>query len=371
MPSVPTFIARRIAPRAEVAAPGGRARRRRGALAALAVALLLAAIACAAVGGVSIRAASVVAMLAHALGLGVDAAPWTPQQAAVLFAIRLPRVALAALVGAGLGVSGAAMQGVFRNPLVDPGLLGVSSGAALGAVASIVVGARFAHGLPAWMAPYALSLAAFGGGLVAMVAVERVATVGGRTAVATLLLAGIAVNALAGALTGLCTYLADDAQLRTLTFWSLGSLGGATWRVVLGAAPFIVLPTLALPRLSRPLNAMLLGDAQAKHLGFDAERVKRGVMVAVALIVGASVAVSGVLGFVGLVVPHVVRLATGPDHRLVLPGSALLGAILLLLADAVSRTAVLPAELPLGVVTACLGTPFFLALLLKERRRLA
>lgn len=351
-------------------ARAGRARRRFALLVSLSVALVATALGCVVIGGVPISVAQLFSMLAHAVGLGADAPSWTAQQASVLFAIRLPRVLLAALVGSGLGVSGAAMQGVFRNPLVDPGLLGISSGAALGAVLAIVIGDAFTRGLPPWLAPYALSLAAFGGGLLAVLAVERVARTDGRTVGTTLLLAGIAVNALAGALTGLCTYVANDAQLRTLTFWSLGSVGAATWRTVLTAAPIIVLPTLLLLRWSRPLNAMALGDAEANHLGFDAQRARRAVIGLVALIVGACVAVSGVLGFVGLVVPHIVRLGAGPDHRHVIPGSALLGATLLLLADAVARTVVVPSELPLGVVTACLGTPFFLALLLKERRRL-
>ncbi len=189
--------------------------------------------------------------------------------------------------------------------------------------------------------------------------------------VATLLLAGIAVNALAGSLTGLLIYAANDAQLRTITFWSLGSLGGATWRAVGATGAFVGLPLLVLLGYGRSLNALLLGEAEALHLGIDVERAKRTVVVLVALIVGSSVAVAGVLGFVGLVVPHLLRLALGPDHRQLLPGSALLGASLLLGADAAARTLVSPAELPLGIVTASLGTPFFLALLLRERRRLA
>jgi len=291
--------------------------------------------------------------------------------ASVLFAIRLPRLALGVLVGAGLGVSGAAMQGVFRNPLVDPGLLGISSGAALGAAATIVLGAKVAHGLPLTAAPYILPAASFVAALGAVLVVERIARVGDRTAVGALLLAGIAVNALAFAQTGLLTYLANDAQLRTLTFWSLGSLGGATWATLRAVAIFCFVPLAILVRYARPLNALLLGEAEAKHLGFDVERTKRVVVVCTAILVGACVASSGIVGFVGLVVPHLVRLIVGPDHRAVLPSSALLGATLLTAADAIARTVVSPGELPLGIVTATVGAPFFVALLLRERRRLA
>jgi iron complex transport system permease protein len=317
---------------------------------------------CLTVGGVSIPVASILSL------------PWRAlpeREESVLLAIRLPRVLLAVLVGSGLGISGAAMQGLFRNPLVEPGLLGVSNGAALGAVLAIVLGDRIAHGLPPLISPYFTALAAFGGGFVAMLLVQRIARGAGYTSPGRLLVAGIAVNALAGAFTGLCTYVANDSQLRSLTFWSLGSLGGATWYVVLTVAPLIAVPVLLLPRFARALNALLLGDGDAHHLGFDVARTKRVVVLLVALIVGASVAVSGVLGFVGLVVPHIVRLLGGPDHRFALPASALFGASLLLLADAFARTAVVPAELPLGVVTACLGTPIFLLLLLRDGGRIA
>ena len=326
----------------------------------LALLALVCALVCLTVGGVTMPVSGI---------LGLQ--PLSPQEQAVLFVIRLPRVALALLIGSGLGISGAAMQGVFRNPLVEPGLLGVSNGAALGAVLAIVLGDRVLHGLPMAIAPYAVSVAAFGGGLLAMWLVQRVARVSGSSSPGRLLIAGIAINALCGAVIGLCTYLANDSQLRSVTFWSLGSLGGATWHVVLTTAPLIALPALFLPRMARPLNALLLGDADAHHLGFDVERTKRQVVLSVALIVGASVAVSGVLGFLGLVVPHIVRSLGGPDHRWSLPGSALFGATLLLLADAFARTVIVPAELPLGVVTACLGTPVFLVLLLRERGALA
>jgi len=338
-------------------------------VAALAVLLVVVVLASCLVGSVAISLGQVTALLLEKAGVATSVGT-SDSQAQVLFAIRLPRILLGALVGAGLGLSGASMQGIFRNPLVDPGLLGVSSGAALGAVATIVLGAKLAPATPPWIAPYALPVAAFLGALASMMAIERISSVGGRMVIGMLLLAGIAVNALAGSLTGLLIYAANDVQLRTITFWSLGSLGGATWRTALVTCAFVGVPLLVLARFGRPLNALLLGEAEAGHLGIEVERAKRSIVVLVALVVGSSVAVAGVLGFVGLVVPHLLRLAVGPDHRLLLPGSALLGASLLLGADTVARTLLSPAELPLGIVTASLGTPFFVALLVRERRRL-
>jgi iron complex transport system permease protein len=279
----------------------------------------------------------------------------------VLWSIRLPRVVLGVLVGGGLAVAGAALQGVFRNPLADPGLIGVSSGASLGAVAAIVLGIAAAGS-------YTLPVLAFLGGVVATLAVYGVARFDGRTEVVTLLLTGLAVNALCGAAVGYLLFVADDQQLRGVVFWSLGSLGGATWPLVLAALPFVALAVLVLPLLARPLNLLLLGEREARHLGVEVERVRLLVIVLAALATGAAVAVAGIVGFVGLIVPHLVRLAAGPDHRVLLPASGLLGAALLLLADLFARTVAAPAELPLGVVTSLLGAPFFLWLLRRTRR---
>jgi iron complex transport system permease protein len=290
---------------------------------------------------------------------------WTfeTRQAMVLWGIRLPRVVLGVLVGAGLSVSGAAMQGLFRNPLADPALVGISSGAALGAVVTIVLGTALPDGWAEMAGPFLLPLAAFAGGALATLLVYRLATSGGRTSVATMLLAGVAINAVAGAGTGLMTFLADDDQLRDLMFWTLGSLGGATWTRLAVVAPLILIGVAVTLPLARPLNALLLGEAEAGHLGIDTQRVKRRVITLAALVVGAATAVSGIIGFIGLVVPHLLRLALGPDHRLLLPGSALLGA------DLLARTVVAPAELPIGIVTALVGGPFFLWLLLRDRQR--
>jgi len=203
---------------------------------------------------------------------------------------------------------------------------------------------------------------------VTVVAVYRVATVDGRTSVATMLLAGVAVNAVAAAGTGAFLFVSDDQQLRDFTFWTLGSLGGATWTGIVGTVPLLLAGLLPALFLARPLNALLLGQAEARHLGVNVDRVKRMVVGSAAVTVGAAVALTGIIGFIGLVTPHLVRLAFGPDHRVVLPGSALLGATLLVLADLASRTVMAPAELPVGVVTALLGGPFFLWLILRERR---
>jgi len=314
-------------------------------------------------GAVAISPAEVTAILLERLGLSLDV-PYERQQEAVLIAIRLPRVLLGILVGASLAVSGAAMQGLFRNPLADPGLLGVSSGAALAAVAVIVLGSGLGV-TGAWLLP----TAAFLGGLLVTLLVYSLSTTGGRTAVATMLLAGVAVNALAGSGTGFLTFLADDAQLRDVTFWSLGSLGGVTWRSLATAAPFMLAAILVIPKFARPLNGFLLGEAEAGHLGVRVEVVKVVIILFTACAVGAAVSVSGIIGFVGLVVPHLLRLIAAPAHRTLLPGSVLLGASLLLLADLIARTVVAPAELPIGIVTSLVGGPFFLWLLLRFRKR--
>ncbi|WP_252910968.1 FecCD family ABC transporter permease [Aliihoeflea aestuarii] len=285
----------------------------------------------------------------------------------IIYEIRLPRIVLGILIGAALAVSGAVMQGLFRNPLADPGLVGVSAGAGLGAISIIVLGGTALGPVVALFGIYALPLAAFCGGLATTLLLYKVATRRGQTSVATMLLAGIALGALAGAFSGVLVYMANDNQLRDLTFWGLGSLAGATWAKIAAAGPIIVLALLAAPFLAKGLNALALGEAAANHLGVPVQRLKNTAIVAVAAAVGASVAVSGGIGFIGIVVPHLLRLSIGPDHRYLLPASALLGASLLLLADAVSRTIVAPAELPIGIVTAAVGAPFFLWILLRRR----
>ncbi|WP_321364522.1 iron ABC transporter permease [uncultured Celeribacter sp.] len=285
----------------------------------------------------------------------------------VVWDIRMPRVLTGALVGAALAVAGAVMQGLFRNPLADPGLVGVSAGAGFGAVAAIVLGGLLPLALQNLVGAYLVPLAAFFGGWISTLVLYKIATRGGRTSVATMLLAGIALGALTGALTGFIVYKATDDQLRDLTFWGMGSVAGATWAKLLTAGPIIALALITAPFLARALDALALGEAVASHMGIDTQRMKRIAILSVAGSVGASVAITGGIGFIGIVVPHLLRLVQGPEHRNLLPNAALLGAIMLLLADMVSRLAVAPAELPIGIVTACLGGPFFLWILLKNR----
>ena len=326
--------------------------RRRAALAALVTLLVASALWSLSCGAIDIPATEVVAAMGRWLG---GAAARGDDN--VVLMLRVPRLLLAMLVGAALASGGATMQGLFRNPLADPGLIGVSAGAALGAVAAIVLGGSSGS----WL----VAVLAFAGGLGAT---SLVYALGRRHAgVANLLLAGVAVNAIAMAGVGLLTYMASENQLRDLTFWSLGSLGGATWKSIATIAPWILLPLACLPRAAQALNALLLGEGEATLLGFRPERLQPLLVGLVALAVGASVAFSGVIGFVGLVVPHLLRMIFGPDHRFLLPGSALGGAILLVAADALARTVVAPGELPIGVLTALVGGPFFLWQLLRRR----
>ncbi|WP_394805128.1 FecCD family ABC transporter permease [Metapseudomonas otitidis] len=318
-----------------------------------------------ALGPVSLPLDATLRALLRLVGVPLDGDGLEPAEL-ILAQIRLPRTLLGLAVGAVLAVSGVAMQGLFRNPLADPGLVGVSSGAGLGAAVAIVGGAALG-GLPEALAPHLLSISAFAGGFLITALVYRLGRRDGQTSVVTMLLAGIALNALAFATIGLFTYLADDATLRTLTFWNLGSLNGASY-ARLWPLLVVVLAVIAwLPRRASALNALLLGESEARHLGFDVERLKGELVFCTALGVGAAVAASGLIGFIGLVVPHLVRLLAGPDHRVLLPASALAGASLILFSDLAARLVLSPAELPIGIVTALVGAPLFLYLLLRGR----
>jgi iron complex transport system permease protein len=333
----------------------------------LVVLLLLAVLLASGIGAVHITPLQSLAIFGQALGLPA-ASDFSQQQEAVLLHIRMPRVVLALLIGAVLAMSGAAMQGLFRNPLADPGLIGVSSGASVTAVFTIVLAASWFPNLPALGSSYVISLVTFIGAFVTTLIVYRLSQVNGKTLITTMLLAGVAINGLTGALTGLMTYATTESQLRSITFWMLGSLGGASWNNVLVAMPFMVLPLVLLPRRAHVLNILALGEANATYLGIPIERVKRGIILLVALGVGASVAIAGIIAFVGLVVPHIIRLVTGPDNRLVLINSALAGGLLLVGGDLVARTIFAPAELPIGIITSLIGSPVFLYLLLKDRK---
>lgn len=316
------------------------------------------------VGAAGLELQEVLRGFAGRLGIGVQASALTD---AVVWQIRLPRALFGALIGAALGVSGAALQGLFRNPLADPGLIGISAGAALAVVAVIVLGEPLIALLPPGLSLWLLPVAAFGGSLLATTVVYSLSRKEGRPVVATMLLAGIAINAIAGAGTGVLVFLARDDQIRDLTFWSLGSLAAASWQKAGILALPVLFLLLATPLCSRALNALLLGEAEAGHLGFEVERLEKLLVGLVTLAVGASVAFAGTIGFVGLVVPHLIRLCAGPDHRFLLPASALLGASLLVTADTIARTVAAPAEIPIGVVMSLLGGPFFLWLLMRAR----
>lgn len=335
---------------------------------ALTVLLSVSSVAAICVGAYRIAPTTLLAALWQPGALDVD--PTILDQAsAVLLSIRLPRVVLALIVGAGFGAAGSALQALLRNPLADPGLIGISSGAALGASLAIVCApwllSRFG-----FAGDSVTAFAAFAGALAVTALVYRLSARRGRLSLPVLLLSGIALNALAGATIGVMTYIASDSQLRSLTFWSLGSLAGVQWRTILILLPLVALSAALIGKCSRALNVMQLGEMEAHHLGVPVQRVKRIVLIAAALSVGAIVSCTGQIGFIGLVAPHCVRLVCGPDQRWVLPGSMLFGAALTVLSDLAARTIAAPAEVPLGILTALIGGPFFLALILRNRERL-
>ncbi|MGR7252770.1 FecCD family ABC transporter permease [Klebsiella aerogenes] len=277
--------------------------------------------------------------------------------------IRLPRVLLALLVGAALALSGCVMQGLFRNPLADPGLLGISSGAALAVACWLVLPLS----VPALLALYMPMLAAFIGSL-AVMAVIFILSRAGDGSLSRLLLVGIAINALCGALVGVLAWLSNDAQLRQLSLWGMGSLGQAEWPTLLVAASLIIPASIAVWRMATRLNLLQLGDEEAHYLGVNVRAIQRLLLLCSAVLVAAAVAISGVISFIGLVVPHLMRMWLGADHRGLIPGSLLAGAILLLIADTLARTVAAPAEMPVGLLTSLLGAPWFLWLIFRREK---
>ncbi|MEU9748947.1 FecCD family ABC transporter permease [Streptomyces niveus] len=328
--------------------------------AALLGALLLLALLSAGLGAYDIPLGDVLSSVRHRMGIGGTALERVPES--VLWNVRLPRVVLALLVGASLGCAGALMQGVFGNPLAEPGVIGISAGAAVGAVASIALGLSF-------LGNWTVTVCAFVSGLLTVLLVYAMSRSGGRTEVVTLILTGIAVNAFAGALIGLSIFFADNAQISQITFWQLGSLAQATWPKVLAVLPCALLGLAVAPFYARKLDLLALGERPARHLGVDVERLRVVLVLVVALLTAAAVAVAGIITFVGLLVPHLLRMANGPGHRFLVPGSALGGALVLVAGDLAARTVAAPAELPLGVLTALFGSPFFFWLLRRTRRR--
>ncbi|MFS7246989.1 FecCD family ABC transporter permease [Rahnella inusitata] len=318
------------------------------ALTGLGGALLLLAILAANTGAMSLS-------LQTLMGLPLNDGLWQ-----VWLTVRLPRVLLAVVVGCALASSGAVMQGLFRNPLADPGLLGISSGAALAVALTIVM--PFA--LPPLLALYSHMISAFVGSLAISLIVFTLSRFG-HGGLSRLLLAGIAINALCGAAVGVLTYISDDQQLRQFSLWSMGSLGQAQWPTLAVASSLILPACIATFFMSRRLNILQLGEEDAHYLGVNVRRTQLQLLLLSALLVGAAVAVSGVIGFIGLVIPHLLRMRIGADHRWLLPGSAMAGACLLLLADTLARTLVAPAEMPVGLITSIIGGPYFLWLILR------
>lgn len=284
--------------------------------------------------------------------------------------IRLPRVVMAILIGSALAVSGAAMQGMFKNPLATPSLIGVTSGASLFAAIAIVLGSFIRQILPEFLHSLLISLMAFIGAILTMVFVYRMSTVQRKTNVVIMLLAGVAISAMAGAITGFLIYLTDDEELRNLTFWTLGSLAGASWQKNLILALVIGVSYIFLINKGKALNAMMLGEQDAAHLGIPVEKVKKQIVIFTALMVGACVAFAGTIGFVGLIIPYILRLIFKSNYHIILPLSAVAGSILLLCADTFSRTIVAPSEMPIGVITAFLGAPVFIAILIRFKKTL-
>lgn len=323
--------------------------------------LVAAVIVSAITGQLSISASEVVGSLLKWIGISSELAPEDPVVEATLQVVRFPRIAMALAVGAALAVAGALMQAVFGNPLAEPGVVGVSSGAALGASTAIVFGISAGGG--------GVALLAFLGGLLATLLVYAVARAGGRTEVVTLLLTGIAINAFAQAGLAFVLFLADTASREQIVFWQLGSLSGSVWSEVAIVAPVLILGTIVAVVMASKLDLLSLGERNARHLGVDVEQLRIIAIVLVALLTGVAVAFAGIIAFVGLVVPHIIRMALGPAHRGLLVASAVGGGALLAIADLLTRTLVAGADLPIGMLTALVGGPFFFGLLYQQRRR--
>jgi iron complex transport system permease protein len=339
------------------------------AYAALGVALAASLVLSGAVGAFSFTPARMASYLAQGAGW-IPADPADALARNVFLQLRLPRVLLAALTGATLGVSGTLMQGLFRNPIVEPGLAGTSAGAALGASLWLVLGGGTLglFGALAWLGALAGPALACAGALAATLLVYRVSSAFGRVNVFTLLLAGIAVNAVCGAGTGFLAYVARDPQARNITFWNLGTFTTADWRaVVLVALAFGACFVLA-QRDARALDALMLGEDEAALLGIDPARLVRRLLVVNTVMVAVATAMVGVIAFVGLVIPHVLRITRSSSYTWLIPASALLGAVAMSVVDVVARVIIAPAELPIGIITAIVGAPVFLGILLREQR---
>jgi iron complex transport system permease protein len=290
------------------------------------------------------------------------------QNEAIIWNVRVPRVLASVFVGCILSITGTAIQGVFRNPLADPSIIGISAGAALSAAVAIVLFQQIIFSFTIGGLGL-LSVITFIGSFITAIIVFKISQHQKKTDVATMLLAGIAINAFAGAIMGFIIYLSDDSQLRTITFWTMGSLGGILWKHVLLLAICAIVAVVTFIGLGKSLNALALGESEANLIGVNTEKIKRKIVIVTALVIGVTVAFCGMIGFIGLVVPHIIRLVVGADHRFLIPASALGGSLLLIWADTLSRTIVAPAELPIGIITALIGAPLFLYLLIKQKTK--
>lgn len=291
-----------------------------------------------------------------------------PTDRYIFYQVRLPRTIMGMIMGCGLAISGASLQGMFKNPLATPGIIGITAGSALFAAISIVLGGTIKAFLPEYVHYMLLSISAFIGALLVMFLVYNISFKDGKTHVVIMLLAGVAISALAEAITGYLTFISDDEQLRDLTFWRLGSLGAANWNKVIILAIVTGISCFFLLKNGKALNAMMLGEENAQHLGINIKRHHSSIIWFSSLIVGTSVAFAGTIGFVGLIVPYILRLLIRSDHRIILPLSALYGGVLLLAADIFSRTAIAPVEIPIGVITATLGAPIFIIILIRFKK---
>jgi iron complex transport system permease protein len=347
----------RNAPKPQLRAAAGRI----GLLGGLALLLCVAVVLAAGTGRLEISPAEIIGSLLHRIGLDVGPMPSHPRGDATLWDVRFPRVAMAALAGAALATAGALMQGVFGNPLAEPGVVGVSSGAAVAAGAVIVFDIGFAGS-------WTIAVAAFAGGLVTTLLVYVLSRDGGRTEVVTLVLTGIALNAMTSAGLAFLLFLGDQQAREEIVFWTLGSLNGMRWEQVGVAAPLAGAGLIAAALMARQLDLLALRDRAARHVGVDVERLRLAVIVVVAVLTASAVAFCGIIAFVGLVVPHLIRLVAGPGHRMLVPASALGGAVLLTLADLWARTAIENADLPIGMLTSLVGGPVFFWLLRRARR---
>ncbi|MTG97884.1 MULTISPECIES: FecCD family ABC transporter permease [Myroides] len=294
----------------------------------------------------------------------------TPSDSYVFLDVRLPRVIMAILVGAALSLSGTTLQGMFKNPLASPDLIGVTAGSVLFAAITIVLGHYIKAYIPEAVHYSLLSLMSFIGAMITMTFVYRMSTSKGKTNVSVLLLSGVAITALTGAATGLLTYISEEEELRNLTFWTLGSLAGATWTKVSILAVVMLIAVILLINKGKSLNAMMLGENDAAHLGIPVESIKKRIVLLSALMVGTSVAFSGTIGFVGLIVPYILRLIFKSNYYYILPLSTICGSILLLVADTLSRSIIPPSEIPIGILTSIMGAPVFIAILIRFKKSL-